>query len=185
MARVLKPGGRIALSVDSLLPENSTQSFREWHKRRHFVTHYFSQDTLTTALRNAGFRSDAEPTVHLFRSQAAARLRQNFILSPRLWLPLFHAFYLAARFADRMVTTLTDKSLLHRFALIFPRRRKVEDISVGTRLCRYVTASCLAELGHEVVGIEPNLSKVRMLNTGQSPVKEPGLDSWSARPSRR
>jgi ubiquinone/menaquinone biosynthesis C-methylase UbiE len=102
MARVLKPGGRIALSVDSLLPENSTQSFREWHKRRHFVTHYFSQDTLTTALRNAGFHSDAEPTVHLFRSQAAARLRQNFISSPRLWLPLFPAFYLAARFADRM-----------------------------------------------------------------------------------
>ena len=40
-----------------------------------------------------------------------------------------------------------------------------------------VTASCLAELGHEVVGIEPNLSKVRMLSAGQSPVKEPGLDS--------
>jgi len=37
MARVLKPGGRIALSVDSLLPENSPESFRQWHKRRHFV----------------------------------------------------------------------------------------------------------------------------------------------------
>jgi hypothetical protein len=57
---------------------------------------------LTTALRNAGFRNDAEPIVHLFRSQAAARLRQNFISSPRLWLPLFPAFYLASRFADRM-----------------------------------------------------------------------------------
>jgi len=40
-----------------------------------------------------------------------------------------------------------------------------------------VTASCLADLGHEVVGIEPNLSKVRKLSAGQSPVKEPGLDS--------
>jgi GDP-mannose 6-dehydrogenase len=40
-----------------------------------------------------------------------------------------------------------------------------------------VTAGCLAELGHEVVGIEANLSKVRMLSAGQSPVKEPGLDS--------
>jgi ubiquinone/menaquinone biosynthesis C-methylase UbiE len=102
MARVLKPGGRIALSVDSLLPENSTQSFREWHKHRHFVTHYFSQDTLIMALRNAGFCNDAEPIVHLFRSQAAARLRQNFIRTPRLWLPLFPFFYLAARLADRM-----------------------------------------------------------------------------------
>ena len=40
-----------------------------------------------------------------------------------------------------------------------------------------VSAGCLAQLGHEVVGIEPNLSKVRMLSAGQSPVKEPGLDS--------
>jgi hypothetical protein len=102
MARVIKPGGRIALSVDSLLPENSTHSFREWHKRRHFVTHYFSQDALTTALRDAGFRNDAEPIVHLFRSRAAARLRQNFIQRLRLWLPLFPVFYLAARLADRL-----------------------------------------------------------------------------------
>ena len=40
MARVLKPGGRLAISVDSLLTENSPLSFREWHARRHFVTHY-------------------------------------------------------------------------------------------------------------------------------------------------
>ena len=39
-----------------------------------------------------------------------------------------------------------------------------------------VSAACLAELGHDVVGVEPNLSKVTMLNDGQSPVKEPGLD---------
>lgn len=40
-----------------------------------------------------------------------------------------------------------------------------------------VSAACLAQLGHEVIGVEPNLSKVKMLNAGQSPVKEPGLDS--------
>jgi GDP-mannose 6-dehydrogenase len=40
-----------------------------------------------------------------------------------------------------------------------------------------VSAACLAQLGHEVVVVEPNLSKVSMLNTGHSPVKEPGLDS--------
>jgi GDP-mannose 6-dehydrogenase len=39
-----------------------------------------------------------------------------------------------------------------------------------------VSAACLAELGHEVIGIEPNSSKVEMLKAGQSPVKEPGLD---------
>lgn len=102
MARVLKPGGRIALSVDSLLPENSSESFRNWHKRRHFVTHYFSHETLVATLQDAGFRKDAQPTIHLFRSQLAARLRQHFIRSPRRWLPLFPVFYLATRIADRL-----------------------------------------------------------------------------------
>ena len=102
MARVLKPGGRIALSVDSLIPENSSYLFREWHKRRHVVMHYFTQDELIAILRNAGFRNDNEPVVHLFRSRAAARLRQHFIRSPRLWLPLFPAFYLAVRLGDSM-----------------------------------------------------------------------------------
>src|SRR6266704_522377 len=36
MTRVLKPGGRLALSVDSLLPQNSPSAFRAWHQRRHF-----------------------------------------------------------------------------------------------------------------------------------------------------
>ena len=40
-----------------------------------------------------------------------------------------------------------------------------------------VSAACLAQSGHEVVAVEPNLSKVTMLNMGHSPIKEPGLDS--------
>lgn len=40
-----------------------------------------------------------------------------------------------------------------------------------------VTASCLAHLGYEVIGIEPNPTKVDKVNSGYSPVKEPGLDS--------
>jgi len=100
IARVVRPGGRIALSVDSLLPENSPESFREWHKRRHFVTHYFTQDTLLRALQSSGLHHDGERVVHLFRSRVAARLRQVFIRRPRLWLPLFPAFYLSVRLSD-------------------------------------------------------------------------------------
>ena len=44
-----------------------------------------------------------------------------------------------------------------------------------------VCAACLAELGHEVVGIEPNVAKLTILNAGQSPVKEPDLDSMVSR----
>ena len=102
MARVLKPGGRIALSVDSLLPENSSQSFREWHKKRHFVTHYFSQDTLCKALESAGLSCDSNKVIHLIRSRIAGGLRQIFIRRPRAWLPFFPAFYLSVRLSDRI-----------------------------------------------------------------------------------
>jgi ubiquinone/menaquinone biosynthesis C-methylase UbiE len=102
MARVLKPGGRLAVSVDSLLPENSPASFREWHKDRHFVTHYFSQIDLFGMMQTVGLRCESERTVHLFRSRLASHLRQRFIRRPRVWLPLFPIFYTAVRLADYM-----------------------------------------------------------------------------------
>ena len=40
-----------------------------------------------------------------------------------------------------------------------------------------VSAACLAQLGHEVIGVEPNLTKVEALNAGHSAIKEPGLDT--------
>jgi ubiquinone/menaquinone biosynthesis C-methylase UbiE len=100
MARVLKPGGRLALSVDSLLPENSAASFRAWHKRRHFVTQYFHRDELLSMLKTVGLHCESEYIVHLFRSRLAARLRQVFIRHPRFWLPLFPLLYGTVRLAD-------------------------------------------------------------------------------------
>jgi hypothetical protein len=92
MTRVLKPGGRLALSVDSLLPQNSPSAFRAWHQHRHFVTQYFHQDELLGMLKTVGLHCESERTVHLFRSRLAARLRQLFIRHPRVWLPLFPLF---------------------------------------------------------------------------------------------
>ncbi len=102
MARVLKPGGRLALSVDSLLPENSSLAFREWHKKRHFVTKYFSQDEMQGMLEQVGIKYEKQSTVHLIRSSAAIRSREIFIRRPRLLLPLFPIFYSIVRVADWM-----------------------------------------------------------------------------------
>src|SRR5678815_4616235 len=58
MARILRPGGRLTISADSLLPQNSTAEYRDWHKRRHFVTRYFSQDELFDMMRSSGMRAE-------------------------------------------------------------------------------------------------------------------------------
>jgi GDP-mannose 6-dehydrogenase len=43
-----------------------------------------------------------------------------------------------------------------------------------------VSAACLAQLGHEVIGVEPNAAKVEAINSGRSAIKEPSLDSLVA-----
>lgn len=40
-----------------------------------------------------------------------------------------------------------------------------------------VTGACLAQMGHMVTGVDVSATKVRLLNSGQSPVLEQGLDS--------
>jgi len=100
MARVLKAGGRLAISVDSLLPENSDSGFREWHKQRHYVTRYFRQDELCGMIERAGLRCEPKRTVHIFRSRVAAWVRQVVTRRPKVWLPLFPLSYLAVRGAD-------------------------------------------------------------------------------------
>lgn len=40
-----------------------------------------------------------------------------------------------------------------------------------------VSAACLAQLGYEVVGVDPHLYKVECVNDGRAPFFEPGLDA--------
>jgi SAM-dependent methyltransferase len=101
MARIMKPGGRIALSVDSLLAENSPAEFREWHRERHYVTQYFRVEELLAMMRDDGVRCEPDQTVHLFRSRLASRVREMFIRRPTPWLPLFPLLYGVVLAADR------------------------------------------------------------------------------------
>ena len=43
-----------------------------------------------------------------------------------------------------------------------------------------VSCACLPELGHDVIGVDTNPSKVRMINDGESPVVEEGINELIA-----
>jgi len=99
--RVLKPGGLIAVSVDSLLPENSSQTFRAWHRRKYLVKEYFSEGRLTELLEGAGFVVEPRHTAHLITSRASARVRELYLRHPRSLLLLFPVLYLLVLAGDR------------------------------------------------------------------------------------
>src|SRR5207253_4251961 len=46
---------------------------------------------------------------------------------------------------------------------------------IGTGYVGLVTATCLAESGNDVVGIDKDKSKIDMLESGRLPIYEPGL----------
>lgn len=98
--RVLKPGGRLAISVDSLLPENSSKAFRAWHSKKYFVTEYFSEKRLTEMLAEAGFIVEHRHTRHLITSRFSAHARELYLHHPRALLLLFPLMYLSVLVAD-------------------------------------------------------------------------------------
>jgi len=58
-------------------------------------------------------------------------------------------------------------------------RRKALDMKIcvqGLWHLGSVTAACLASLGYEVTGVDPNKSTIKELNEGKSPLFEPGLE---------
>jgi SAM-dependent methyltransferase len=99
--RVLKPGGKLAVSVDSLLQDNSSKEFRAWHSKKYFVTEYFSEKRLTELLVNAGFIVEHRHTRHLINSRFSARLRELYLHHPRSLLLFFPLLYLLVLAGDR------------------------------------------------------------------------------------
>jgi len=56
---------------------------------------------------------------------------------------------------------------------------------VGTGYVGLVSGACLAELGHDVICIDNDPSKIDALNNGRIPIYEPGLDELVGRNAER
>ena len=56
---------------------------------------------------------------------------------------------------------------------------------VGTGYVGLVTAACLADLGHKVIGIDHDTEKISMLEEGKVPIYEPGLQKLVTRNRKR
>jgi UDPglucose 6-dehydrogenase len=52
---------------------------------------------------------------------------------------------------------------------------------IGTGYVGLVAGACLAELGHQVIGVDNDLAKLDKLRAGISPIYEPGLDQLLAK----
>jgi len=98
--RVLKPDGKLAISVDSLLPANSSKEFRSWHREKYFVTEYFSERRLAEMLVESGFIVEHRHTRHLITSRFSARLRELYLHHPRSLVAFFPLLYLLVLAAD-------------------------------------------------------------------------------------
>ena len=79
MHRVLRPGGRLVLSCDSLSNRGVSESLRRRHAERYAVRHFYRRDSLDALLRSTGF----EP------------VRSEFVLTTPVSLAITRVTYLA------------------------------------------------------------------------------------------
>src|SRR3954468_22697540 len=69
----------------------------------------------------------------------------------------------------------------HSFRKRVFRGEQVKIAVFGLGYVGCVSGACIADLGHQVVGVDVNITKVDMINAGKPPVVETGLAEFMDR----
>jgi ubiquinone/menaquinone biosynthesis C-methylase UbiE len=100
MCRVLKINGTLSISFDSLNDENSSEKFRKWHAKKHYVNNYFTLDAIERILNENRMKMDKECIFGIFKSRLSCFFRELFIKNPRKLLPFFPLIFVICRISD-------------------------------------------------------------------------------------
>jgi ubiquinone/menaquinone biosynthesis C-methylase UbiE len=91
MARVLKPGGILGISVDSMSGPFVTESYRNWHAQEHFVRNYYDLDSLRNKVQGAGFQSLEHRYLLTSRFTSwAFRVNRRYRFPVRFFVPVLY-----------------------------------------------------------------------------------------------
>lgn len=104
MYRVVKPGGRLVLHVDSFTYREISEELRNYHRKHYYVENYFTAQSLNSLLRNAGF--EVKEYRYAFNSPISHRLfkwgeTRGFTGLP--FLLMFPFGYAACKLSDRFL----------------------------------------------------------------------------------
>jgi len=91
LRRVLKPGGKLVMTVDSFSLPDITEKDRARHAAKFTVYHWYRNGDLHDLLRKAGF--DVVQSTYLLRSPLAASVYRRTLMSPKLSYLLYPFTY--------------------------------------------------------------------------------------------
>jgi ubiquinone/menaquinone biosynthesis C-methylase UbiE len=112
MARVLRPGGRLVITCDSLSNRGVSDALRQAHSRRYAVWRFYTRERLAAALQQVGF-TVLRSTYVLTTSVSLAITRLTYLLDevgalPGGWIVKYPGYGIAATLG-RVVSGLSER----------------------------------------------------------------------------
>ena len=100
LRRVLKPGGKLALTVDSFTYPGFSQAKKAKHAEKFSVAHFYDINSLRDRLKEAGF--EVVEWSYLLRTPISARLYQWALRFPKLAYFFFPLAYPLSLWSERL-----------------------------------------------------------------------------------